>query len=193
MLQIGLTGGIGSGKSTIAKVLEKMGYPVFYADLEAKKIYHEDPVLKENLIQIIGQEVFVNGQLNTKLLAEKLFSNTQLKDHVAALVHPIVREAFVSWVKLQKASLVFNEAAILFETGAYQNFDANLLVVAPAQLRIERVIKRDALNEDQVQARIAQQWSDEQKMKLTPYLIHNDGRPLLVQIEKLVNELQSKQ
>lgn len=193
MLQIGLTGGIGSGKSTIAKVLEKMGYPVFYADLEAKKIYHEDPVLKENLIQIIGQEVYVNGQLNTKLLAEKLFSNTQLKDHVAALVHPIVREAFVSWVKLQKASLVFNEAAILFETGAYQNFDANLLVVAPAQLRIERVIKRDALSEDQVQARIAQQWSDEQKMKLTPYLIHNDGRPLLVQIEKLVNELQSKQ
>lgn len=193
MLQIGLTGGIGSGKSTIAKVLEKMGYPVFYADLEAKKIYHEDPVLKENLIQIIGQEVYVNGQLNTKLLAEKLFSNTQLKDHVAALVHPIVREAFVSWVKLQKASLVFNEAAILFETGAYQNFDANLLVVAPAQLRIERVIKRDALSEDQVQARIAQQWSDEQKMKLTPYLIHNDGRPLLVQIENLVNELQSKQ
>jgi len=193
MLQIGLTGGIGSGKSTIAKVLEKMGYPVFYADLEAKKIYHEDPVLKENLIQIIGQEVYMNGQLNTKLLAEKLFSNTQLKDHVAALVHPIVREAFVSWVKLQKALLVFNEAAILFETGAYQNFDANLLVVAPAQLRIERVIKRDALSEDQVQARIAQQWSDEQKMKLTPYLIHNDGRPLLVQIEKLVNELQSKQ
>ena len=193
MLQIGLTGGIGSGKSTIAKVLEKMGYPVFYADSEAKKIYHEDPVLKENLIQIIGQEVYMNGQLNTKLLAEKLFSNTQLKDHVAALVHPIVREAFVSWVKLQKASLVFNEAAILFETGAYQNFDANLLVVAPAQLRIERVIKRDALSEDQVQARIAQQWSDEQKMKLTPYLIHNDGRPLLVQIEKLVNELQSKQ
>ena len=193
MLQIGLTGGIGSGKSTIAKVLEKMGYPVFYADLEAKKIYHEDLVLKENLIQIIGQEVYVNGQLNTKLLAEKLFSNTQLKDHVAALVHPIVREAFVSWVKLQKASLVFNEAAILFETGAYQNFDANLLVVAPAQLRIERVIKRDALSEDQVQARIAQQWSDEQKMKLTPYLIHNDGRPLLVQIENLVNELQSKQ
>ena len=193
MLQIGLTGGIGSGKSTIAKVLEKMGYPVFYADLEAKKIYHEDPVLQENLIQIIGQEVYVNGQLNTKLLAEKLFSNTQLKDHVAALVHPIVREAFVSWVKLQKASLVFNEAAILFETGAYQNFDANLLVVAPAQLRIERVIKRDALSEDQVQARIAQQWSDEQKMKLTPYLIHNDGRPLLVQIENLVNELQSKQ
>ncbi len=193
MLQIGLTGGIGSGKSTIAKVLEKMGYPVFYADLEAKKIYHEDPVLKENLIQIIGQEVYMNGQLNTKHLAEKLFSNTQLKDHVAALVHPIVREAFVTWVKLQKASLVFNEAAILFETGAYQNFDANLLVVAPAQLRIERVIKRDALSEDQVQARIAQQWSDEQKMKLTPYLIHNDGRPLLVQIEKLVNELQSKQ
>lgn len=193
MLQIGLTGGIGSGKSTIAKVLEKMGYPVFYADLEAKKIYHEDPVLKENLIQIIGQEVYVNGELNTKLLAEKLFSNTQLKDHVAALVHPIVREAFVSWVKLQKASLVFNEAAILFETGAYQNFDANLLVVAPAQLRIERVIKRDALSEDQVQARIAQQWSDEQKMKLTPYLIHNDGRPLLLQIENLVNELQSKQ
>ena len=73
MLQIGLTGGIGSGKSTIAKVLEKMGYPVFYADLEAKKIYHEDPVLKENLIQIIGQEVYMNGQLNTKLLAEKLF------------------------------------------------------------------------------------------------------------------------
>ena len=193
MLQIGLTGGIGSGKSTIAKVLEKMGYPVFYADLEAKKIYHEDPVLKENLIQIIGQEVYVNGQLNAKLLAEKLFSNTQLKDHVAALVHPIVRESFVSWVKFQKASLVFNEAAILFETGAYQNFDANLLVVAPAQLRIERVIKRDALSEDQVQARIAQQWSDEQKMKLTPYLIHNDGRPLLVQIENLINELQSKQ
>jgi dephospho-CoA kinase len=186
MLQIGLSGGIGSGKSTIAKVLEKMGYPVFYSDQVAKRLYDEHPVLQKHLVDLLGPEVYLNGQVNKQFLAEQLFSNAELKAQVSALVHPIVRSVFESWAQQQSSDFVFNEAAILFETGAYLLFDATVLVMAPLEIRIERVQKRDRISREEVLKRIANQWTDVKKMELTPHYIINDGRPLLLQIEKLL-------
>ncbi len=186
MLQIGLSGGIGSGKSTIAMVLEKMGYPVFYSDQVAKRLYVEHPVLQKQLVDLLGPEVYRDGQLNRQFLSEQLFSNAELKAQVSALVHPIVRSTFENWAQQQTSDLVFNEAAILFETGAYLLFDATILIMAPLETRIERVQKRDSLSREEVLNRIANQWTDTQKMALTPYHIINDGRPLLQQIEKIL-------
>ncbi len=191
MIQIGLTGGIGAGKTSVAKVLEHMGYPVFYSDLEAKKLYDDHPILKEQMIALFGNELYQNGHFDKNRLARQLFQNPILKEKVSELVHPLVREAFEQWASQQHTNMVFNEAAILFETGAYQQFTATILVVAPEDLRIQRVISRDQLTEQEVRNRINQQWTDAQKKVLTPYVIENDGRPLLIQIEACLAAIQN--
>jgi dephospho-CoA kinase len=191
MLQIGLSGGIGSGKSTVAKVLEKMAYPVFYSDQVAKNLYDEHPELKRHLVNLLSPEVYRDGHLNKTFLAQQLFSNAELKAQVTALVHPLVRSAFESWAQQQTTDLVFNEAAILFETGAYRQFDATILVVAPLEIRIERVQKRDSLSREEVLQRIANQWPDSKKMNLSTYIITNDGQPLLQQIEEVISKLKT--
>jgi dephospho-CoA kinase len=191
MIQIGLTGGIGAGKTSVAKVLEHMGYPVFYSDLEAKKLYDDHPILKEQMIALFGNELYQNGHFDKNILAQQLFQNPILKEKVSELVHPLVREAFEQWASQQHTNMVFNEAAILFETGAYQQFTATILVVAPEDLRIQRVISRDQLTEQEVRNRINQQWTDAQKKVLTPYVIENDGRPLLIQIEACLAAIQN--
>lgn len=190
MIQIGLTGGIGAGKTSIAKVLEHMGYPVFYSDAEAKKLYDDHPILKEQMIALFGKELYQNGHFQKNILAQQIFQNPILKEKVSELVHPLVRSKFNSWAQKQTSNLVFNEAAILFETGANKQFTATILVVAPEELRVQRVSKRDALTPQEVRNRIAQQWSDDQKKALTPYVIENDGRPLLIQIETCLEAIQ---
>ena len=190
MIQIGLTGGIGAGKTSVAKVLEHMGYPVFYSDAEAKKLYDDHPILKEQMIALFGKELYQNGHFQKNILAQQIFQNPILKEKVSELVHPLVRSKFNSWAQKQTSNLVFNEAAILFETGANKQFTATILVVAPEELRVQRVSKRDALTPQEVRNRIAQQWSDDQKKALTPYVIENDGRPLLIQIETCLEAIQ---
>jgi len=192
MIQIGLTGGIGAGKTSVAKVLEHMGYPVFYSDLEAKNLYDAHPILKEQMIALFGKELYQNGHFQKNILAQQLFQNPILKEKVAELVHPLVRAAFQQWASQQDTNMVFNEAAILFETGAYQQFTATILVVAPEDLRIQRVISRDQLTDQEVRIRINQQWTDAQKKVLTPFVIENDGRPLLYQIEATLDQIKSK-
>jgi dephospho-CoA kinase len=191
MRHIGLTGGIGAGKSTIAKVLEHMGYPIFYSDQEAKKLYVTHPLLKNELMAILGKESYQNGIFQKHVLAKQLFENPALKEKIAALVHPLVRERFNEWAAQQTADLVFNEAAILFETGAYKQFAATILVVAPLETRIQRVQNRDGLSREAVLQRIENQWPDSKKMNLTPYIITNDGQPLLQQIEDLISKLKT--
>lgn len=192
MIQIGLTGGIGAGKTSVAKVLEHMGYPVFYSDLEAKNLYDAHPILKEQMIALFGKELYQNGHFQKNILAQQLFQNPILKEKVSELVHPLVRAAFQQWASQQHTNMVFNEAAILFETGAYQQFTATILVVAPEDLRIQRVISRDQLTDQEVRNRMNQQWTDAQKKVLTPYVIENDGRPLLYQIEATLDQINSK-
>lgn len=191
MRHIGLSGGIGSGKSTVAKALEHMGYPVFYSDGEAKKLYETHPLLKNQLIAILGKDSYQNGVFQKQVLATQLFENPALKEQITALVHPLVRERFNDWAKQQTTDLVFNEAAILFETGAYKQFSATVLVVAPLETRIERVQKRDGLSREEVLKRIENQWTDSIKMSLTPYIITNDGQPLLQQIEAVISKLKT--
>jgi len=191
MLRIGLSGGIGSGKSTVAGILAKMGYPVFYSDQEAKRLYDENPVLQKQLVALFGPAIYRDGQLNKAFLAQQLFSNAELKAQVTALVHPLVRKAFEVWAQQQASDLVFNEAAILFETGAYKDFDATVLVTAPIETRIERVQKRDLISREAVLQRIANQWPDSKKMNLTTYIITNDGQPLLQQIEDVISKLKT--
>jgi dephospho-CoA kinase len=191
MLRIGLSGGIGSGKSTVAGILAKMGYPVFYSDQEAKRLYDENPVLQKQLVDLFGPAIYRDGQLNKAFLAQQLFSSAELKAQVTALVHPLVRKAFEVWAQQQASDLVFNEAAILFETGAYKDFDATVLVMAPIETRIERVQKRDLISREAVLQRIANQWPDSKKMNLTTYIITNDGQPLLQQIEDVISKLKT--
>ena len=191
MLRIGLSGGIGSGKSTVAGILAKMGYPVFYSDQEAKRLYDVNPVLQKQLVDLFGPAIYRDGQLNKAFLAQQLFSSAELKAQVTALVHPLVRKAFEVWAQQQASDLVFNEAAILFETGAYKDFDATVLVMAPIETRIERVQKRDLISREAVLQRIANQWPDSKKMNLTTYIITNDGQPLLQQIEDVISKLKT--
>jgi dephospho-CoA kinase len=190
--RIGLTGGIGSGKTTIAHILEAMSYPIYYSDLRAKFLSDEHPVIRQGLIALLGEESYVDGTLNRVFVSECIFSNPDVRLKVNEIIHPIVRKDFDDWATQQTSSLIFNEAAILFETGAYQQFDANLLVCAPEDVRIRRVMLRDHCSKVSVEERIQSQWTDEQKRKLTKHCIENDGRqPVLIQLEKILLDLES--
>ena len=189
MLRIGLTGGIGSGKSLVASVLEKMGYPVFYSDREAKALYDTHQVLKAELIALIGAELYDATGFKKDILIHAIFENPVLKEKIESLVHPKVRAAFEEWVAKQSSKIVFNEAAILFETGAYLTFDATILVTAPVELRLQRVVARDGLSIREIENRMAYQWSDEQKKLLANFIIENDGQAILKQIENILHVL----
>lgn len=193
MLRVGLTGGIGAGKSIVAKVLRSMGYPVFDSDSEAKHIMNDDPMMRSELIAIFGDEVYTKDGLNRPFLAQKIFNDESLKDQVNGLVHPAVRAAFEKQASAADSGVIFNEAAILFETGANRQFDAMVLVSAPEALRIQRVMARDNASEDAVKARIRNQWSDEKKRELTDFEIVNDQvQPLVMQVEEMLKALLAR-
>jgi len=190
MKRIGLTGGIGSGKSFIAKILEHMGFTVYYSDLRSKELTKSNPSIKTGLISLFGEEVYLDGELNTQLVATKIFQNEEMRQKVNELIHPIVRKDFDNWAMNQKSALVFNEAAILFETGAYRNFDATILVCAPMELKIQRVMKRENCSKEDVLARMSKQWSDDEKSKLADFIINNDEcDPILNQLKLILAKL----
>lgn len=187
-----MTGGIGSGKSLVAKVLEAMGYPVYYSDERSKELVDTDPQIRTEITELLGTEVYLDGKLNRPFLAEMIFSNDEVRLKVNSIIHPRVRATFALWVSEQKTPLVFNEAAILFETGAYKSFDSMVLVTAPESIKIKRVMERDKCSESNVKERMAKQWSDEQKSPLADHMLINDDRtPLLSQIEQLIIKLEA--
>ena len=193
MFKVGVTGGIGAGKSLICSILERMGYPVFYSDIEAKKIIISNPQVRIDLIELFGIQIFKDHQLDRKLLANLLFSDSTLIEKMNAIVHPKVREEFENWALSQDSQLVFNEAAILFETGSYKNFDATILVTAPLEIRLNRVMNRDNSIRADVQKRIDNQWSDDQKVILSTYRIQNDDiQSVLDQLDEVLYELIKK-
>ena len=190
MKRIGLTGGIGSGKSFIAQIIEHMGYPVYYSDTRSKELTKSNPTIKMGLISLFGKQVYEENQLNSELIASKIFNDDELRTKVNELIHPMVRKDFENWTLNQKSALVFNEAAILFETGAFKNFDATILVCAPLELKIKRVTKRENCSREDVLERMSKQWSDEEKLKLVDHSIFNDNQtPVLVQLEEVINKL----
>lgn len=194
MLKVGITGGIGSGKSLVSKILTSMQYPVFNSDEVAKQLSDSDPAIKSELIDLFGEEIYLNNRLNRPFLASKIFENESLRQKVNAIIHPRVRKAYENFCDKSTNPLVFNEAAILIETGAYKNFDRMVLVTAPKELRIARVQKRDNATEKDVKLRIEKQWSDEKKREFANVEIINDEKqPLLRQVEQLIDYLTSSQ
>jgi len=192
MKKIGITGGIGSGKSYVSGIIKSMGFPVYHSDESAKLLMESNPEIKEGLLLLFGDSIYEKGELNKKKLAELIFESPELREKVNALVHPIVRADFAQWASNQSKEIVFNEAAILFETGANTNFDATILVIAPEAIRIDRVMKRENCSRELVLKRIQSQWSDEQKSSLATYQIINDSvSPLLIQVEKVLEKISA--
>ena len=188
---VGITGGIGSGKSFVCRILEKMGYSVYYSDDRAKFLMDSDPRIHKELNLMMGEKAYSEDGLNRELVSNKLFNDPELRQKINKLIHPIVREDFDQWKRSFKdEKFIFNEAAILFETGAYLNYDAVILVHAPLELKLKRIKKRDGSSKEEVLKKMKSQWSDEQKMKLTPYRILNDGNnPLTDTISALLKKI----
>ena len=197
MLKIGITGGIGSGKTTVCKVFEVLGIPVFYADVVAKQIMVTDDILMEGIKETFGMESYLPaGVLNNKHLAGIVFSDAIALEKLNALVHPAVFRAFDRWVAAVPASCPYTlkEAALLFESGSYKMCDYNILVTATQSSKISRVMQRDGVTAAQVQARMDKQFSDEQKMELADFQIRNDeSSSLILQVldlhEQFINSL----
>ncbi|MFM1809914.1 MAG: hypothetical protein RLZZ382_1139 [Bacteroidota bacterium] len=175
----------------MAEILEKMGFPVYYSDARAKALTDTHPHIKSELIKRFGTSIYEDGVLNRKALASLIFDSEENRLFVNNLIHPIVRADFDAWCAQKHSSLVFNEAAILFETGAYRQFDATVLVIAPLETRIERIMQRDRCTHEQAEARIKSQWSDEQKTPLANAIISNNGHEaVLIQVEHITETLK---
>lgn len=186
MLKIGLTGGIGSGKSIVAKVFQMLGIPVFDADETAKRIMEEDSELMQLLTDEFGAEVYINKKLNRPYLSNLVFTDDYKLDRLNALVHPAAINAALSWMNKQTTPYVIKEAALIFESGSGVGLDYVIGVMAPKHLRIKRVMDRSGLTRDEVIARMNRQIEDEIKMKLCDFVINNDEQEaVLPQVLKL--------
>lgn len=176
-LRIGITGGIGSGKSTVCKALSIMGYPIYNSDERARQLMQEDPQMVRQIKKLFGAESYDSaGKLDRQLIASSIFQHPELRDALNAIVHPAVRADFVRWTDQQQSSLVFQESALLFETGGYRLFDHTVLVTAPEELRLKRVLERDQSNAEAIRARMKNQLPDEAKIPLAGTVIVNDDR-----------------
>lgn len=191
MLKIGLTGGIGSGKTTVAKVLEVLGIPVYYADEAAKELMHSNELLKQQLILHFGKETyFEDGQLNRKHLSSIVFNNKEKLELLNSLVHPATIADAKEWFSKQHSPYVVKEAALLFESGTAEGLDYIIGVTAPAALRIKRVMDRDRVTAAEVRIRMANQVDEALKMKLCDFVLNNNEQELLLpQVLALHKEL----
>ncbi|MFT3844980.1 MAG: dephospho-CoA kinase [Lacibacter sp.] len=190
MLKIGLTGGIGSGKSTIAAVFEILDIPVYYADTSAKELMNKNELLKQQLIFRFGEETFTEGKLNRKHLAEIVFSSKEKLDLLNSIVHPATIADAEQWFKKQHAPYVVKEAALLFESGSAEDLDMIIGVAAPEVQRIKRVMDRDAVTAAEVKRRMKNQLDEHIKIKLCDYVIYNDEQQMVLpQVLKIHEEL----
>ena len=177
---IGLTGGIGSGKSVVAKVFATMGIPVFNADDEAKRIMHTSPVLKEKLIQQFGSSIYNEFGLQKEKLASIVFNDPFQLQLLNAIVHPVTIQAAKDWAAKQQSPYVIKEAALIFESGSAEGLFKVIGVTAPLSLRIHRVMQRDGISKDQVEARMRNQIADSIKMRLCDFVIHNNNQQMVI-------------
>ena len=180
MLHIGLTGGIGSGKTTVAKIFELLGIPVYYADDAAKKIMNEDDELKAAIQNQFGKEAYNNGELNRAYLSTKVFNDPFQLEKLNSLVHPATIRDAAKWMAQQKTSYTIKEAALIFESGSAEYLDYVIGVYAPAQLRIKRTMERNHVDYDEVIQRMDKQLDEDMKMKLCDFVIYNDEKQLLI-------------
>ncbi len=183
---VGLTGGIGSGKTTVANYFEELGVPVYIADSEAKALMNRSKVIRRKLIALFGNEAYIENTLNRPFIAQQIFNDKKLLNAMNAIVHPKVASHFKRWVNKQDSPFVISEAAILFENGSYKKYDYIITVTAPEDIRLQRVIKRDNSNKQKVEAIMANQWSDQEKIKRSDFVIENiDLEQTKIQVRKI--------
>lgn len=197
MIKVGITGGIGSGKTFACKLFELMGVPVYDADNRAKKLMTSNKSLKKSIINLLGKEAyFSNGKLNRKFIAQNVFKNAILLNELNALVHPAVARDGEEWFKKASQSghpYAIKEAALLIESQSYKLLNKLILVTAPLEVRVSRVIKRDNTTRENVLSRISKQMDDEEKCKYADYIIENDGeKSVIEQVIKIHEDLIQK-
>lgn len=182
---VGLTGGIGSGKTTVAAMFHTLGVPVFNSDEEAKLLMHNSLTIKNEIITLLGEEAYQNENLNKEYIANLVFEDADLLEKLNEIVHPAVRESFVSWANIQETPYVIQEAAIIFENGSENLYDRIVLVKAPVKARVQRLLEREGSSEKKIEARMKNQWSDDKKESKAHFVINN--------IDRSSTELQVKE
>jgi dephospho-CoA kinase len=191
-MRVGLTGGIGSGKTLVSRIFSLNGAAIFYSDQEAKRIINENPTAIEEITALLGAEAYLNSIYNVPFVSKKVFENPELRLSLNSIVHHLVRAEFNEFCQNNPNSICINEAAILYETQAHSTFDKIILVTAPMQTRINRIMKRDNSTLAQVQLKMQNQWSDEEKRKFNPIEIINDeSKSLLIEVQKTYDYLLS--
>lgn len=195
MIKVGITGGIGSGKTYISSIIETMGYPVYYADDRGKWLTNNDPSIQVQIKKLFDDSIYTSEGLNRAKVASIVFNEKDKLHALNAIIHPAVALDFKNWLlEHDKMDLIFKEAAILFESGANKTLDKVICVTAPEKTRIERVTKRDGTNEEQVIRRIQNQMDDTQRTGLSDYVIYNDGKQFVKpQIQEIINKIQNAQ
>ena len=189
---VGITGGIGSGKSLVCEILRRLGYPIFDADREAKEIYSHRSDIAERVNALFGEKVIDGVEVNRKRMADLAFRNPVLLKELNGIVHPAVKENFIWWMSKQNSPIVIREAAIMIESGSNADCEFLILVTAPKDLKIKRLLQRGGMTIEQIEARMIQQWSDEEKRSFCDFEIVNDEvQPLLPQIDALVIQLRN--
>lgn len=187
---VGLTGGIGSGKSSVLSVFSSLGVACYHSDIRAKELMQEDQELISQIKTLFGDDIYQGKKVNRTKLADLVFPDKAKLDRLNAIVHPRVKSDFQFFLSQQKASYVIKEAAILFETGGAADCDATILVTAPQKLRIERVMKRDKTPKEHVKLRMSHQWSDEKKIPLADFVINNiDWDKTLKKVDEIHRQL----
>jgi dephospho-CoA kinase len=180
MLKVGITGGIGSGKSTVSRIFELLGVPVYYADTAAKEIMHTDKELKAKVQEHFGADIYKEGKLDRAALGKIVFNDKEQLELLNSLVHPATIRHSDEWASRQTTPYVLKEAALLFEAGSSQSLDKIIGVFAPQPLRLLRVMKRDNVTREEVLARMNKQIDENIKMRLSDYVIHNDEQQLVI-------------
>jgi len=195
MIKVGLTGGIGSGKSTVANLFRILGVEIYSADEEAKRLMQYNKLLKAGIIELLGDESFIKNKLNTTYIASRVFQDSALLEKLNAIVHPVVRKDFLDWAGKRKSNnYLIQESALLIESGIASSFDYTILVTAGMEQRIDRILKRDHSTRSDVLARIKRQMTDEEKLKLADFQLNNSGEELLIpQVLELHNKFVSLQ
>ncbi len=193
MLKIGLTGGIGSGKTTVAKVFEVLGIPVYYADEAAKRLMNEDEVLQQKIISAFGEKAYTNGKLNRQYLSSLVFNNKENLDLLNSLVHPATIADAAVWFSKQKSAYVIKEAALLFESGTAAGLDFVIGVTALETIRMKRVMDRDEVTAAEVKKRMQNQMEESIKMRLCDFVITNNEQEMVTpQVLKLHEQLLNR-
>ena len=190
---VGLTGGIGSGKSTIGKLFKDLGVPVYNSDIEAKSLMNTSQNIKEAIINLLGENAYQGAMINRDYIANKVFKDEKLLEALNKIVHPVVKKHFKDWKDNQDAAYVIQETALIFENNSQDNYDKIILIVAPIEIRLSRVMARDSVSKSSIKARMDNQLEDTEKIDMADYIVENiDLEKTFESIKNIHDELVSE-